>query len=90
MRFYLFLFIFSFCSLLSAQEDARISTIDFVQVQNENHAETLHYYQNNWKILREMAVEKEYIHSYEFLQVESSQSAPFHFILITTYANGDQ
>lgn len=90
MKPFVIILIFSFCTGLSAQEDTRISTLDFVQVQNANHAEALHYYQNNWKVLREKAVEKKYIHAYEFLQVEASESAPFHFILITTYTDAEQ
>ena len=78
----------SFGSL--AQTDERISTLDFVQVLNDNYDETLYYYQNNWNVLREWAMEEKYIHSYEFVRTAFSEEQPFHFILITTYANQDQ
>ena len=73
---------------ISAQD--KISSIDFVQIQNDNKAEALYYYQNNWKVLRESAIEKGYIHSFQFLEVEPTEEAPFHIILITTYGNEAQ
>jgi len=73
---------------VSAQD--KISSIDFVQIQNDNKAEALYYYQNNWKILRETAIEKGYIHSFQFLEVEPTEEAPFHIILITNYGNESQ
>ncbi len=73
-----------------AQSDKRISTLDFVQVQNDNYEETLYYYQNNWNVLREWAIEENYIHSYEFVRTKYSEEQPFHFILVTTYSNKDQ
>jgi len=68
-----------------AQKSERISTVDFVQIVNENKEETVFYYQHNWKILREMALEKNYIVSYEIMETSYSEEAPFHFMLITTY-----
>ncbi len=73
-----------------AQTDKRISTLDFVQVQNDNYSETVYYYQNNWNVLREWAIEENYIHSYEFVRTKYSEEQPYHFILITTYANKAQ
>ncbi|MEL6252985.1 MAG: hypothetical protein AAFR87_13305 [Bacteroidota bacterium] len=73
---------------ISAQD--KISSIDFVQIQNDNKAEALYYYQNNWKVLREAAIEKGYIHSFQFLEVEPTDEAPFHIILITNYGNEAQ
>lgn len=73
-----------------AQNDDRISTLDFVQVVNENMAEAKFYYEKNWKVLRERAVAQGYIHSYELLETQYTEEAPFHMILITTYANKEQ
>ena len=70
-----------------AQKSERISTVDFVQIVNENSEEALFYYQHNWKVLREMALEKNYISSYEIMETSYSEEAPFHFMLITTYKN---
>ena len=72
------------------QQNDTISTIDFVQVVGNNYEETIFYYDNNWKVLREMAIKKSYIHSYQLLEVPHSPEAPFHIMLITTYANAQQ
>jgi hypothetical protein len=52
--------------------------------------EATFYYENNWRILRNMAVEKEYIHSYQVLETPTSDDAPFQLMLITTYLNEEQ
>jgi hypothetical protein len=59
--------------------------MDFVQVLNDNKEEAVYYYQNNWKVLREMALKKDYIHSFQLLETTESEDAPFQLILITTY-----
>lgn len=81
---------FSFTTLSFSQHDDRISTMDFVQILNDNRAEVVHYYENNWKILREMAIEKDYILSYEILELSEEPDQPFQIILITTYTNQGQ
>lgn len=78
------------CLQISAQENTKISTIDFVQIINNNKKEAIYYYQNNWVVLRKMAVKKNYIHSYQFLETKSTKDAPFSFMLITTYKNQTQ
>lgn len=89
-------FFVSTCLLLvviicgNAQENHKISTMDFVQILDGNRDETVHYYQNNWKVLRERAIDQNYIHSYEVLETSFSSEAPFHLILITTYMNKAQ
>lgn len=87
--FLLCLTICLYCSGFS-QSQAKISSVDFVAVVNNNHAETLYYYQNNWKVLREAAVKKDYIDSYNLLEIEPTEATPYNFILITTYANQEQ
>jgi len=84
-----FLLLFS-TQLSFAQKDNRISTVDFVQIVDGNRAETLFYYEHNWKVLRVMALEKKYIASFEIMETASSEEAPFHLMLITTYANSEQ
>ncbi len=68
----------------------RISTIDFVQILNNNTKEALFYYQNNWKVLQVQALQKGHILSYQFLETPSTKENPFNFMLITTYANQQQ
>ncbi|MFS4467669.1 hypothetical protein [Maribacter sp. 2210JD10-5] len=71
----------------NAQKGEKISTIDFVEILNKNHAEAEYYYKNNWKKLRQTALEKGYIHSFEIIETKATEDAPFHIILVTTYAN---
>ncbi len=83
-------FAFLCCSICFAQHDENISSMDFVQIQNDNVAEAMHYYNNNWKVLRIKALEKDYIASYQILKTEFTDEAPFHLILVTTYKNKAQ
>lgn len=70
--------------------DNRISTIDFVEILNDNLEEALYYYNNNWKVLRQRAQAKNYILSYQLLQTPLSQDSKVQLLLITTYANKEQ
>lgn len=89
MRF-LLLKLFVVVSFLSYAQDERISSLDFVQILDGNVDEAMFYYQNNWEQLRLMALDSGYIHSYELLETSFDDNAPFHLILLTTYANQEQ
>lgn len=78
---------FGVLSNISAQSDDRISAIDYVLILDDNRAEVVHYYDNNWKVLREMAMEKGYIDSYQILELQPEEGLPFQLMLITTYPN---
>ncbi|MFV8225651.1 hypothetical protein [Christiangramia aquimixticola] len=73
-----------------AQQNQKISTLEFVEILNENRSEALYYYQNNWAKLRERAMAKGYIASYELLETEPGPENPVSLILITTYADEAQ
>ena len=90
MRIMLLIVLLSICSIGHGQQNDKISTIDFVQILNDNKEEAVYYYQNNWKVLRNMAIKKEYIHSYQILELPPSEDEPFHLMLITTYLNNQQ
>ena len=91
MKKQLLLIFFLFLSLnIYSQENTKISTIDFVQTLNNNEKEVIYYYENNWEILRKMAIKKNYIDSYQLLKTKSTKDAPFSFMLITTYKNKTQ
>ncbi|MBC8755738.1 hypothetical protein H2O64_13765 [Kordia sp. YSTF-M3] len=70
-----------------SQKSERISTVDFIQIVDNNREETLFYYEYNWKALRAIALKKNYIASFEIMETPYSAEAPFHLMLITTYAN---
>ena len=88
---YLILVLILFSSTQSyGQQNDRITTIDFVQILNENKHEAKYYFENNWKTLRETAIKKGYIHSFQVMEVPYADDAPFHIMLITTYINNEQ
>ena len=68
-----------------SQPRATVSTMDFVAILNDNHAEALHYYQNNWALMRERALAQGYIENFQLLQTPFDEEAPFHLVLITSY-----
>ena len=86
---FLLLFI-SMTSLCFGQQDQSISSMDFVEIVNDNQEEALFYYQNNWKILRQMAIKKNYISSFKLLKDMGQDKNSFSLILVTTYANREQ
>ncbi len=90
MRNTLILILLILAVISYGQQNTQISTIDFVQILNDNNEEAIYYYQNNWTELRERAMNKGIIHSYQLLEVPATQDAPFHLMLITTYANENQ
>ena len=90
MRIIIFATLLVIGPLSYGQIDEKISTIDFVQILDDNKEEALYYYQNNWKVLRTMAIKKGYIHSYQVLEAPISEDEPFQLMLITTYLNNEQ
>ena len=86
----MFLIALSTSTICYGQSDSRITTVSFVQILNDARDEAIFYYQNNWKILREWAMERSYIHSYQLLEAPYDEEAPFELILITTYSNQEQ
>ena len=78
-------------SEIQAQQSAQQrTTMDFIQVLDDKLDETMYYYEHNWLVLRQKALELGYIHSYDRVLVERSEDAPFDLILITTYADDAQ
>jgi hypothetical protein len=61
-----------------------VSVVEFVKIQNEKTDEALYFYENNWKIYREKAVEKGFIRSFRLLRA-SSDSLAYDIVLITEY-----
>ncbi|SNT04239.1 hypothetical protein SAMN05421640_2130 [Ekhidna lutea] len=89
MKYVFSITVLLFLVMTSFGQSTRVSTIDFVQILNDNRDEALYYYQNNWLKLREEATARGYITSYELVEVESTSEAPFDLMLMTTYPNMD-
>lgn len=64
-----------------------VSTIDFMKVIDGNREELIYYYENNWKVLRDMALQRNYIVSYELLETQADSTGDFDILLITRYKN---
>lgn len=73
-----------------AQKASSVIIMDFVKIKNDHIEEALYYYNNNWKILREKALERGFIKSYQMLQTKGDEKADFDLILVTEYANASQ
>ena len=63
--------------------------IEGVQIMNGNRAEAMYYYRNNWAKLRERAVDKDMIKSFELIETDKSEGGP-DIYLITRFANKKQ
>ena len=74
----------------SNKHNGWITTIDFVEILNDHTDEALHYYDHNWKVLRKMAIAKNYIAQYQLLLTPVSEDNKISIILMTSYANQDQ
>jgi hypothetical protein len=67
-----------------------ISIVDFVKIKDNKQTEALYYYENNWKVYRDIALKKGYIKSYNLLQTKSDSLASFDLMLITEYSDSTQ
>lgn len=77
-------------SLIIFSQTQIITVFEAVKIKNDKRAETLFYYENNWKKLRVSALEKGYIHSFELIEAKADEKADFDVVLITRYKNQKQ
>lgn len=66
------------------------SVIDFVKIKNNKQQETVYFYENNWKVYRDIALQKGYIQSYKILTTKTDSIADFDMMLITEYKDSLQ
>jgi hypothetical protein len=90
MRSLLLPALFLFSNISFGQNEGTITLIDFVKIKNDKRKETLFYYENNWKVYRDVALEKGFIKSYKLLTTSADTIANFDLILITEYADSSQ
>lgn len=90
MRYILLAGLLFFTGISMGQSPGAITTIDFVKIKNNHLSETIFYYENNWKIHRELALGKGYIKSYWLLKAIPDTAADFDLILLTEYADSAQ
>lgn len=78
--------------ILNAKKAANetIVLMDFVKIKNGKREEAIFYYENNWKIYREIALKKGFIKSFEIIEIVPNETNRFDLILITRYKNEEQ
>lgn len=76
--------------ILLGQTQTTVTAIDFVKIKNNNRQEAIFFYKNNWKVYRDIALEKGYIKSYKLLTTTADTTANFDLILITEYGDSLQ
>lgn len=64
-----------------------VLVMDFVKVKEGRQAEALFFYENNWKMYRDIALEKGFITAYRLEKTMADSSASFDLVLITEYAD---
>lgn len=90
MKLKLLAFLLLGSMLLHGQHESHISTIEFVEILNNNRAEALFYFKNNWKVLREKALSQNLISGFQLMENKKSEAAPFDLMLMTRYATNKQ
>jgi hypothetical protein len=73
-----------------AQEVKGYSVIDFVRIKDSHTQEVLYFYENNWKLYRDIALQKGYIRSYQLVRTQPSPTTAYHLLLITEYSDSAQ
>lgn len=77
-------------TLSFGQADKTVSVIDLVKIKNEKHAEAIFYYENNWKIYRDIAIRRGFIKGYKIFATTQDSTINFDLILITDYKDSLQ
>ena len=72
-----------------SQSNERVSTLEFVKIVGDNRAEAMYYYENNWKPLRELAVQRGYIESFQLVE-NTGDDTSFDLVLVTNYSSHAQ
>lgn len=73
-----------------AQSPRSISVLDFVAIKDNKRAEALYFYEYNWKVYRDIALQRGFIKSYQILLTTRDSVSHFDLILITEYRDSTQ
>jgi hypothetical protein len=86
----LFIVLFTTQQNAGAQQSKPVTLMDFVKIKDGKKAETIYFYENNWKLYRDIALKRNIIQSYQLVEVASDTLNNFDLILITTYKDSAQ
>lgn len=62
-----------------------VRVLDFVKIKPGKEAEARYFYEQNWKIFREKALQSGYISYYEMVEVKSDEAGNFDLMLMTEF-----
>jgi hypothetical protein len=77
-------------SVVAFAQTRSITIIDFVKITEGKQKEALFFYENNWKVYRDIALQKEFIKSYKLFLTKADSTTTFDLILTTEYADSTQ
>lgn len=77
-------------AVLPARAASPVVVVEPVRVLNGHTAEARYYYTNNWQVLRDMALARGFIHSYEIIYADEASDEAFDLLLITRYSDPSQ
>jgi hypothetical protein len=75
-----------FVTMMSAAM-AQVTTVDIVRVKGAYEKEALYFYENNWKVFRQMALEEKYISGFDFVKSPADSTGLFTIVLVTQFAD---
>ncbi len=90
MKKIIFIFFAFMAQIQFAHAEGGLSTIDLVEILDGKEAEAVYFYKNNWKVLREIAVDKGYIDSFQLLKLDENSDQGYHLMLVTNYESEQQ
>lgn len=90
MKRLILIVLLSFAVIGYAQNQPAILVIDFVKIKNNKQQEAIYYYENNWKVYREIAKKNGFVKSWQVLTTDPDSTANFDIMLITEYADSVQ
>lgn len=80
-----FICIVVFICIVACCKAQTILVMEFVKVKDSKWAEALYFYENNWKLYRNIAISKNYISAYRIEKVLTDSNRLFDIVLITEY-----
>jgi len=73
-----------------AQTSSSVILMDIVEVPVSKRAEAIYYFENNWELFRERALQKGLITSYRMLEVNLKDADYLELILTTEFSDETQ
>ncbi len=90
MKIVIFILLINFSRATFGQTNLTINAIDFVRIKNDRQKEAIFFYENNWKVYRDIAIQKNFIKSYRILYAKADTTTNFDLVLLTEYTDSVQ